>query len=120
MVISAWSLTTTQPLVEVKVTVAVPALTAAAFGVKTAFRVVALGEKEPGPDQIPVLPPAVTDPVSWAGLPAQIDPGALAVTTGAGVMVRLKDADVFGQEMLPVDVSVMMAFPEAISLLPGV
>ena len=109
-----------QPSVEVNVTVAEPAFTAAASGVNTALSVFASGEKLPGPLHVPVLPPAVMDPINGALLPAHIDAGPSAATTGSGVIVSVKASAVFAQEMLLVDVSVMVMLPLSISAALGV
>lgn len=63
---------TVQPSVLVSVSVAFPVLIAEASGVNTALSVLALGENVPGPDQIPALPPTVTDPLKLALPFAQI------------------------------------------------
>jgi hypothetical protein len=120
MVIVVWWVRTTQPLVLVSVRVAVPALTAEAFGVKTAFSAFAFGEKLPGPLHTPVLPPAVTEPFSWAVLPEQIVCEGPAFTTGAGVIVRMNDALVAEQGVLLVEVSVMVTLPAVMSAALGV
>lgn len=73
-------------MVEVSVSVAVPAFIAAWFGVKTAFNALAFGEKLPGPLHVPVEPPAVTEPFNCAFPPKQIVWETPAFTIGAAVI----------------------------------
>ena len=120
MLIVVCAVRTTHPFVLVSVSVAVPAETAAAFGVKTALSAFSFGENVPGPLQVPVFPPAVTDPFKVAVLPAQIVWDAPAFTTGAGMIVKLNEAVELGQLIAPVDVSVITDPPLLRSVEPGV
>ena len=76
MVITIWSLVEGHGpagSVLVNVSVAEPAETCVALGVKVAFRVVALGENVPEEDdQVPVVAPPVIEPASVTVEPAHI------------------------------------------------
>jgi hypothetical protein len=107
--------------VEVRIRITLPAEVSAVPGTYVAFKVVAVGENVPVPSVVQTALPVEEKPLSAAlGLLMHTEIFGPALTTGASVMVMIIVSVTGLQVPTPVEVSVMITVPEAVSAGLGI